>query len=70
MIAERQAILRFEMERKDAERRMRAAIDDVMDGGVTIRDAHRNRQVNREALREELEKRGWKDPHRRQRRES
>jgi predicted HTH domain antitoxin len=64
------ARIRAETSRADAERRMRSAIDDVMTGHISINDAHRNRKVSREALRAELSKRGWADPHSRVRRSS
>lgn len=70
MTAAREARLRIETGKADAERRMRSAVDDVMDGGVSIQAAHRIRNVGRDALRAELEKRGWMDPHRNFRRKA
>lgn len=54
------ARLRIETGKADAERRMRSAVDDVMDGGVSITEASRNRGVDYDRLREVLEARGWR----------
>ena len=70
MTAAREARIRIETGKADAERRMRSAVDDVMTGHVSIQDAHRNRKVGRDALRAELEERGWVAPHRNARRKA
>lgn len=54
------ARLPIETGKADAERRMRSAVDDVMDGGVTVYVASRTRRVDYDRLREVLEARGWK----------
>lgn len=64
----REARLRIETSQADAARRLRSAVDDVMDGGISLFDASRNRGVGYEALRTELEARGWKQVRPRQRR--
>lgn len=70
MSAAKDARVRIETGKADAERRMRSAVDDVLDGHIPIQAAHRNRKVGRDALRAELEKRGWVDPHRSSRRKA
>lgn len=69
MTALKEARQRIETTRADAERRLRSAVEDVLGGDVAIAEAHRNRKVGRDALRAELERRGWVDPHRRARRQ-
>lgn len=55
-----EARIRIETGKADAERRMRSAVDDIMDGGMSITEASRNRKVDYDALRAELDRRGWK----------
>ena len=52
----------------DLKRRMARAVDDVMDGGVPLSEAYRNRLVDEDALRTELKARGWVSERVRQRR--
>ena len=60
MTAAREARIRIETGKEDAERRMRSAVDDVVDGGVAVYAASRNRGVDYDKLREALASRGWK----------